>query len=145
MPETLPFDSINGDKLSLEQKYYLDGIFAGLRNRGVTFADILPNPVSTKAPDLDSLTAEERIKRELHPLDAFASLLDDAAANKAPDKENLFRYKWHGLFYLTPHSEAFMARLRIPGGILKTFQARELANRLACRPGEVVGGRLTQG
>src|SRR5687768_122016 len=129
MPDTLPFDSINGDKLSLEQKYYLDGIFAGLRNRGVTFADILPNPAitQTSAPDLSSLIAEERIKRELHPLDAYASLLDDAAANKSPDKENLFRYKWHGLFYLTPHSEAYMARLRIPAGILKTFQARELA------------------
>ena len=129
MPDTLPFDSINGDKLSLEQKYYLDGIFAGLRNRGVTFADILPNPVTTQtsAPDLSSLIAEERIKRELHPLDAYTSLLDDAAANKSPDKENLFRYKWHGLFYLTPHSEAYMARLRIPAGILKTFQARELA------------------
>ena len=128
MTDQLPFDSINGDKLSLEQKFYLDGIFTGLRNRGVSFTDILPNPVTTsKGPDLESLIAEERIKRELHPLDAYASLLDDAAANKAPDKENLFRYKWHGLFYLTPHSEAYMARLRIPGGILKTFQARELA------------------
>jgi ferredoxin-nitrite reductase len=128
MPDTLPFDSINGDKLSTEQRYYLDGIFAGLRNRGVTFADVLPNPVaSTKGPDLSSLIAEERIKRELHPLDAYASLLDDATVNKPPDKENLFRYKWHGLFYLTPHSEAYMARLRIPAGILKTFQARELA------------------
>jgi ferredoxin-nitrite reductase len=130
MPDTLPFDSINGDKLSLEQKYYLDGIFAGLRNRGVTFADILPNPVTSKSSSstpISDLIAEERIKRELHPLDAYASLLDDAAANKSPDKENLFRYKWHGLFYLTPHSEAYMARLRIPAGILKTFQARELA------------------
>src|SRR5690606_2286161 len=100
MTESVPFDSINGDKLSLEQKYYLEGIFAGLRNRGVSFADVLPNPVSSRAPDLDSLIAEERIKRELHPLDAYASLLDDAAANKAPDRENLFRYKWHGLFFL---------------------------------------------
>src|SRR4029079_17778023 len=31
------------------------------------------------------------------------------------------------LFYLTPNKEAFMARLRIPGGVLKTFQLRELA------------------
>ena len=128
MTDQLPFESINGDKLSAEQKYYLDGIFAGLRNRGVSFSDILPNPITTsRGPDLESLIAEERIKRELHPLDAYASLLDDAAANKAPDKEDLFRYKWHGLFYLTPHSEAYMARLRIPGGVLKTFQARELA------------------
>lgn len=127
MTETIPFDSINGDKLSAEQKYYLDGIFAGLRNRGVTFGDVVANPVSARQPELESLIAEERIKRELHPLDAYPALLEDAATNKAPDKENLFRYKWHGLFYLSPHKEAFMARLRIPGGILKTFQARELA------------------
>lgn len=132
MTNTIPFDSINGDKLSTEQKYYLEGIFAGLRNRGVSFEDILPNPTTTintaaKAPDLDSLIAEERIKRELHPLDAYGLLLEDAVANKAPDKENIFRFKWHGLFYLTPHKEAFMARLRIPAGVLKTFQAREIA------------------
>src|SRR5687767_3990780 len=132
MTNTVPFDSINGDKLSTEQKYYLEGIFAGLRNRGVSFEDILPNPTTTtnapaKALDLDSLIAEERIKRELHPLDAYGLLLEDAVANKAPDKENIFRFKWNGLFYLTPHKEAFMARLRIPAGVLKTFQAREIA------------------
>jgi ferredoxin-nitrite reductase len=64
----------------------------------------------------------------LHPLDAYPLLLQHAVANQAPDKENLFRFKWQGLFYLTPNKEAFMARLRIPGGQLKTFQLRELAN-----------------
>jgi ferredoxin-nitrite reductase len=130
MNNTLPFDAINGDKLSTEQRYYLEGIFAGLRNRGVSFEDILPNPAAPAAkstPEPEGLIAEERIKRELHPLDAYGLLLEDAVANKAPDKENIFRYKWHGLFYLTPHKEAFMARLRIPAGVLKTFQAREIA------------------
>ena len=70
---------------------------------------------------------EERLKRELHPLDAFDVLLEHAAANKAPDKEALFRFKWNGLFFLTPNKEAFMARLRIPGGQLQTFQLREIA------------------
>lgn len=127
MTNTIPFDSINGDKLSSEQRSYLEGIFAGLRNRGVSFEDIAPNPATATAPDLDSLIAEERIKRELHPLDAYAALLDDAVANKAPDKESTFRFKWHGLFFLAPHKEAYMARLRIPAGVLKTFQAREIA------------------
>ena len=48
--------------------------------------------------------------------------------NKPPDKEEIFRFKWNGLFFLTPNKEAFMARLRIPGGVLKTFQLRELAH-----------------
>ena len=30
--------------------------------------------------------------------------------------------------FLTPNKKAFIARLRIPGGLLRTFQLRELAN-----------------
>ena len=47
--------------------------------------------------------------------------------NTAPDKEETFRFKWNGLFFLTPIKDAFMARLRIPGGVLKSYQLREIA------------------
>ena len=40
----------------------------------------------------------------------------------------IFRFKWNGLFFLTPVKDAFMARLRIPGGLVNTFQLRELAH-----------------
>jgi ferredoxin-nitrite reductase len=63
----------------------------------------------------------------LHPLDAYPQLLENADANKAPDKEDLFRFKWNGLFFLSPVKEAFMARLRIPGGVVRSYQLRELA------------------
>jgi ferredoxin-nitrite reductase len=125
----LPFAEIAGQKLSGEQTAYLEGLFAGLRNRGLSFGDVLPNPAAAPArPNLDDLIPEERIKHELHPLDAYPLLLQHAAANQAPDKENTFRFKWQGLFYLTPNQEAYMARLRIPGGQLYSFQLRELAN-----------------
>jgi ferredoxin-nitrite reductase len=120
---------IAGQKLNAEQSAYLEGMFAGLRNRGLSFGDVLPNPAAVPAkPNLDDLIPEERIKQELHPLDAYPLLLQHAAANQAPDKENTFRFKWQGLFYLTPNKEAYMARLRIPGGQLHGFQLRELAN-----------------
>ncbi|HWN94544.1 MAG TPA: NirA family protein, partial [Methylomirabilota bacterium] len=122
-----PFDSIQGEKLTHEQTAYLDGFFAGLRERGLTFANVMPNPVTQAATDSAASIFEERTKRELHPLDSYPLLLEHAAANKAPDKENIFRFKWHGLFFLTPHKEAFMCRLRLPGGVLKSFQLRELA------------------
>lgn len=119
---------IAGQKLSSEQSAYLEGLFAGLRNRGLSFGDVMPNPAAAPAkPNLDDLIPEERLKRELHPLDAYPLLLQHAAANQAPDKENTFRFKWQGLFYLTPNHEAYMARLRIPGGQLHSFQLRELA------------------
>lgn len=127
-PTSLPFTSIAGQPLSMEQNAYLEGLFAGLRNRGFTFADLPPAPTAAPAkPNLEDLIPEERIKRELHPLDAYPLLLQHAAANQAPDRENTFRFKWQGLFYLTPNKEAFMARLRIPGGQLHSFQLRELA------------------
>ncbi|MEI7819791.1 MAG: NirA family protein [Verrucomicrobiota bacterium] len=116
----------NGQTFSSEQKEYLTGLFAGVAARGVGFGDAAPS--AEAKPALEDLIFEERVKRELHPLDAYQQLLDNASANKAPDKEETFRFKWNGLFFLTPVKEAFMARLRIPGGQLRTFQLRELAN-----------------
>jgi ferredoxin-nitrite reductase len=127
MSTALPLDSINGSPLAPEQSNYLTGFFAGLAARGLRFGDVEAAPVVEKKVSLDDLIFEERVKRELHPLDAYPLLLEHAAANKAPDKEEVFRFKWNGLFFLTPNKEAFMARLRIPGGVLKTFQLREIA------------------
>src|SRR3954462_11308394 len=86
----VPFESIQGEKLTHEQSAYLDGFFAGLRERGMTFSNAAPNPV--KPADAGDLIFEERVKRELHPLDAYPLLLEHAALNKAPDKENIFRF-----------------------------------------------------
>ncbi len=119
---TLP-EPIASAGFSAEQKEYLTGLFAGAAARGKAFADVEPTPKVRE----DEI-AEERIKRELHPLDAYEQLVENAIGNKAPDKEDLFRFKWHGLFFLTPMNDAFMSRLRIPGGVLKSYQLRELAH-----------------
>lgn len=125
---TLPISSVAGSPLSPEQTNYLTGFFAGVAARGQRFADVEGAPAVEKTVSHEDLIFEERVKKELHPLDAYPVLLDYAAANKAPEKEEIFRFKWNGLFYLTPNKEAFMARLRIPGGQLRTFQLRELAH-----------------
>ncbi|HWX18901.1 MAG TPA: NirA family protein [Candidatus Binatia bacterium] len=122
MSATLP-EPLASAGFSPEQKEYLTGLFAGLAARGQRFSDVEPPP----APKNDELIFEERVKRELHPLDAYQQIVENALANKAPDKEDLFRFKWNGLFFLTPVKDAFMARLRIPGGVVKTYQLRELA------------------
>jgi ferredoxin-nitrite reductase len=123
----LPLQHVNGAPLNEEQRHYLTGFFAGVATRGYSFSDVEPNPAAEPKPSLDDLIFEERVKREQHPLDAYPQLLENAASNKSPDKEDLFRFKWNGLFYLTPNKEAFMARLRIPGGVVKTFQLAEIA------------------
>lgn len=121
-------DTIQGQPLNSEQQNYLEGFFAGVSQRGFSFGDLasLPSAGQTKE-DLDSLTAEERIKREEHPLDSYYRLVDNALHNTAPDKEDTFRFKWNGLFFLTPVKDAFMSRLRIPGGVLRSYQLREIA------------------
>jgi ferredoxin-nitrite reductase len=120
------FDTIEGKSLNQEQKNYLSGYFAGLASKGVTFGDVAQVSGGVKE-DGAPLILEERIKKEEHPLDSYYRIVENAASNKAPEKEEIFRFKWNGLFYLTPVKDAFMARLRIPGGQLKTFQLREIA------------------
>lgn len=124
----IPVQNIAGEALNGEQRKYLDGFFAGLAARGVKFSDVEPVPSGDQKVSLDDLVFEERVKREVHPLDAYPQILENALANQAPEKEDIFRFKWNGLFFLAPVKNAFMARLRIPGGQLKTFQLRELAN-----------------
>jgi ferredoxin-nitrite reductase len=121
----LPIQEIDGATLSPVQRKYLAGFFAGVQARGLSFGDVQPTPATE--PDDGDLTFEERAKRERHPLDAWQDLLDATALAAAPSKEDTFRFKWHGLFYLTPVHGAYMARLRIPGGWLRSFQFRELA------------------
>jgi ferredoxin-nitrite reductase len=120
MNSTLP-EPLASAGFTPEQKEYLSGLFAGAAARGKSFAEVEP------APQLEDLIAEERIKRELHPLDAYEQIIENAVNNKSPDKEEIFRFKWNGLFFLTPVKDAFMARLRIPGGVVTTHQLRELA------------------
>ncbi|MEO7933981.1 MAG: NirA family protein [Chthoniobacterales bacterium] len=124
----LPFAEVAGHPLNQEQTQYLTGFFAGAAARGLRFSDADATPAPASRVSLDDLILEERIKRELHPLDAYPVLLEHASANKAPDKEDLFRFKWNGLFFLTPNKEAYMARLRIPGGVLQSYQLREIAS-----------------
>jgi ferredoxin-nitrite reductase len=120
---TLP-EPIASAGFTPEQKEYLTGLFAGTAARGQRFSDIEPASTGPKP----ELIYEERLKRELHPLDAYEQIVENATANKAPDKEDIFRFKWNGLFFLTPVKDAFMARLRIPGGVVKSYQLRELAH-----------------
>ena len=122
MSTTLP-EPLASAGFTPEQKEYLTGLFAGVAARGRRFGDVEPAPDAQH----EDLILEERIKRELHPLDAHEQIAENARANKPPDKEDIFRFKWNGLFFLAPVKDAFMARLRIPGGVLKTYQLRELA------------------
>ncbi|QNI32067.1 NirA family protein [Alloacidobacterium dinghuense] len=130
-----------------EQKHYLQGFFAGIAQRGsVPFAGdttsglITSDPVSGVAnqaaqlPEetyfgtpISDLCKEERWKREENPLAIWDKLLAHANENRAPVAEDIFRFKFHGLFYVAPAQDSFMLRLRVPGCILTAHQMRGLA------------------
>ncbi len=123
-------EAIQGKPLEPEQNQYLEGFFAGVQQRAVVFGDLFPNqPAIEEKREKEEipLTAEERLKNEEHPLDSYYRILENAQQNKAPDKEEIFRFKSSGRFFLPPVQDAFMARLRIPGGVVKSFQLREIA------------------
>ncbi len=116
---------------------YLDGLLAAVRP-GSREAAATPPPSASPAttdepaempPDPGaSVSREERIKRQLHPLDSYARLWECAAANRPPDADDRFRFQWFGLFYQAPVQDAFTLRLRLPGGRLKPWQLAGLAD-----------------
>ncbi|MEM9016111.1 MAG: NirA family protein, partial [Verrucomicrobiota bacterium] len=85
-------------------------------------------PDAGPKPKKEKITPEEEIKREKHPFDALSDLRAKALENEAPEKPDIFRFKWNGLFWLAPVHEGYMCRLRIPGGVLTSTQLTELAD-----------------
>ena len=73
------------------------------------------------------LSAEEKIKRDEHPFDAYARLKAESAEGKFPKAADNFRWRYHGLFYVAPAQNAYMCRLRVPNGILTHWQLAGVA------------------
>ena len=140
------FAPISAGPFTEEQKSYLQGFLAGALQQ-FPFAGHLPSGAITSDPSsgavnlsaapaqeptfwgtpVSELCAEEVWKHERHPLDVWDDLLQHAAENKAPDAEFRFRFKYYGLFWVSPTQDSFMLRMRTPGGILTATQMRGLA------------------
>ncbi|HEY2467357.1 MAG TPA: NirA family protein [Terracidiphilus sp.] len=153
METQLAHNSASASSFTTVQKEYLQGFFDGLAQRGlIPFAGHTAKGQITNDPALgttnlaaDKATAEEmyfnspvsdlcreeRWKREENPLDIWDKLLAHANENKAPAQDDIFRFKFHGLFYVAPAQDSFMVRLRIPGGVLSAHQLRGLATLAA--------------
>lgn len=119
--------------------HYLDGFRAAVspgQGRAASIAPMesrplpaaLPAPSQTGPVSVENLSAEELIKRRLHPLDSFMRLLECAELDRPPGPDDRFRFQWFGLFYQAPRQDAFLLRLRLPGGWLETFQLGALAS-----------------
>jgi ferredoxin-nitrite reductase len=127
---------MNDQPFSTEQQEYLKGFMAGVAARrgvlGVPHAPTDPGDINRVAQDRviaagGKLVAEEDAKRKKHPLDRFDEISALAREQKFPKGTDVFLTKFHGLFYVAPAQNSFMCRLRIPGGILNSFQLRGIA------------------
>jgi ferredoxin-nitrite reductase len=132
-----------------DQKQYLEGFIAGIASkRGIPLPNAAPqtglavaanpyaaDPMSIHYEAQDravaaggKLVPEELAKREKHPFDIWDEMAANAAAGRFPKGLDIFRHKFHGLFYVAPNQDAFMLRLRLPGGIVLAHQAKGLAD-----------------
>ena len=74
------------------------------------------------------LCAEEQAKRKLNGLDTWDLVLDHARDARFPKGTDVFLMKFQGMFYVAPAQDAFMCRLRFPGGIASAHQFRGVAD-----------------
>lgn len=121
-----------------EQQEYLKGFMAGvearrgaLRPEGAEPGGMPPDALRA-AQDATlarggKLTPQEEAKRERHPLDRWDEITARAERGVFPKPMEDFLGRWHGLFFVGPAQEAFMCRLRIPGGILAAHQMEGIA------------------
>jgi ferredoxin-nitrite reductase len=132
-------DSIENSEFTEEQTNYLSGFVSGvLQSRNLPFLGQDAGGRFTHEPaaaadetvfgtPIDDLCKEELIKHEKNGLDCYDTIVENAYKNAFPDGGDVFRYKFHGLFFVTPAQESFMLRCRIAGGALSTCQFRGLA------------------
>lgn len=147
----------NSQDFTPEQKRYLEGYVSGVQASRVSkrlppiagaaeptqTAGPSPSPDSAAATGPDAvhikaqdrvlagggkLVAEETAKREEHPFDMYARMKRAAREEAFPKGVDVFRWKFHGLFYVAPAQNAFMCRMRIPNGILSAWQFRGVAD-----------------
>jgi ferredoxin-nitrite reductase len=145
------------DDFQDEQKQYLQGFLSGVEiarsSRGTaTFAGTLglpadpngtaggPNAPTPTGPEAihfqaqnrvieagKKLTPQEEAKRKRHPLDMWNEVVAHAAADQFPKGDDVLAFKYHGLFFVAPAQNAYMCRMRMPGGIVTAHQFRGIA------------------
>ncbi|MFL1462109.1 NirA family protein [Roseococcus sp. DSY-14] len=125
---------MDGQGFSPEQQNYLQGFMAGVEARR---GGLAPAPAGSADPLRaaqdralaagGTLVAQEQAKRDRHPLDRWDEITARAEQGAFPKPLDDFIGRYHGLFFVGPAQDAFMCRLRIPGGILTAAQAIEVA------------------
>jgi ferredoxin-nitrite reductase len=73
------------------------------------------------------LAPEEKAKRRLPPEELWRRMLRLASEARFPEADEVFLYKFHGLFYASSVEDGYMCRLRLPAGQITAHQLRGVA------------------
>jgi ferredoxin-nitrite reductase len=139
-----------------DQKQYLQGFVAGAEltrsARGLpTFAATLglapgaatacPAEATPTGPDAVHIIAQNKVlaegkklsppeeyKRKRHPLDMWDDVVKHSEEAKYPKGDDVLGFRYHGLFFVGPAQDSYMVRLRMPGGIVTSYQFRGVAD-----------------
>jgi ferredoxin-nitrite reductase len=84
------------------------------------------------------LCKEESAKRETNGLDVWDQIQKRADAGVFPKGNDVFLTKFHGMFYVAPAQNSYMCRMRLPGGLLRGWQLRGIAEIARERAGGYV-------
>lgn len=74
------------------------------------------------------LSKEELAKQSKNPLDMWDEMIARSDEGKFPKGNDVFLQKFHGLFHVAPAQDSYMMRLRIPGGLSRSWQLTGLAD-----------------
>lgn len=131
--------AFDNSTFSEEQTQYLGGFVSGIlqarkmpflgQDAGGRFTHDVKEAVeeTVYGTPVDDLCKEELIKHERNGLDCYDHITANAEGGKFPEGGDIFRYKFHGLFFVTPAQESIMLRARIAGGALDSRQFRGMA------------------
>jgi ferredoxin-nitrite reductase len=143
-PDPAPGDTgapaTSGD-FSADQKEYLEGFFRAMALSRAVQDGAAAGPVPYSEKEAlgwqaqrawtaagKRLSKEEQIKFEGNPLDSWDRIAELSARGELPTGPDLYRFKFHGLFNVSPAQEAMMIRLRFPGGALTAAQLEAVAD-----------------
>ena len=96
--------------------------FRGRRDRGLKFIRPYRN--------IGELNPTEQLKLARHPFEVAQAIIDTyskqgvASINKVPGE--MERFKWVGMYPQKQGGDAFMMRIKIPGGVMTAAQVREV-------------------
>ncbi|QDV27788.1 NirA family protein [Aureliella helgolandensis] len=84
------------------------------------------------------LSREELAKQKKNPLDLWGEISHRAQQNVFPKGDDVFLTKFQGLFFVAPAQNAFMCRMRIPGGELHAYQLEGIADLSEVSAGDYI-------